>query len=227
MRFIVLTSLALALVTSSMPINTDNPTTNVGSHLPPTLRTNQLAGLSGSGTSSGAASAEYKQLGTTVNGIVSGSTEAIPSSGSSSTVKPIDGVESVPRSLLSGTDSVFQGLSGAVSGATTQTQTGGGGPVSGTNTASAAGLLHGAADAGGTSGNGAIGDVASFAGAVPGASTAGSGFASGSGTHLSNEANGGASGTASGVVGGAVSGAAGPVAGAASGVAGVDTSYHA
>ncbi|KAF9236684.1 hypothetical protein BU15DRAFT_63848 [Melanogaster broomeanus] len=71
MRLIVLASLALALMASSMPINTDNLTKNLDSHFPPTVRTNQLAGLSSSGTSSGAVSAEYQELGATVSGIVS------------------------------------------------------------------------------------------------------------------------------------------------------------
>ncbi|KAF9225760.1 hypothetical protein BS17DRAFT_777639 [Gyrodon lividus] len=245
MRLITVTSLALALVASSMPTSKPNDLTrNLKSRLPATVPSNtnlqrstgnlydelsnpdvgrQLGGFSGSAAGSGIGSAGLEHIGG--SGIAAGSGLAGTKPPLPRSAQPINGVELVGRRAVAPVS--VSGLSGAVSGMGSQTESAAGGPVSGTNSGEAAGLLHGASNAGGTSGKGNFGDVGSVTGTIPGASGAGNGMVSGSGTYLNSAANGGASGAGSGIIGGGLTGAAGPVSGAVSGTAEGSPSFHA
>ncbi|KIJ62155.1 hypothetical protein HYDPIDRAFT_115014 [Hydnomerulius pinastri MD-312] len=106
-------------------------------------------------------------------------------------------------------------ISGTVAGLTSSSSTLAAGPLSGTNDLSASGILHGASDAGGTSGNGTLSELGSVTGVIPGGLGSGTvyGGAQGKGTYLQSAANNGPSGSGVGSVGGGVKGNVGPVSG--------------
>ncbi|KIJ12193.1 hypothetical protein PAXINDRAFT_101316 [Paxillus involutus ATCC 200175] len=228
MRLIALTSLALALVAFSMPITIPIPN-DLTQNLPPTVLSNanlQKSGtvnpndvvsnpalgpqpgvISGSPTGSGPGNVDPEPNGATGSGLAGADPQP---------AQPINGVQ-IGRRIIAPPSPIP--LSAELAGVGSQTETATGGPLSGTNSGGAAGLIHGASNTGGTSGNGNVGDVGGVTGAIPGASGAANGMFSGAGSYIQSAENGGPSGDATGITRGGANGAVGPISGAVSGAA--------